>query len=105
MDTPKTMSAACSNPHPRHRAAAERRVSEHFLVAAIEEVLDAAEELEVSQIVPRGARIPDGVTRAASNRPPNVPNARFDVEHASPAAARGSRRVSRIGRTLASIDH
>ena len=66
-------SAARSNPQPHHPAASERRVAERFLVVAIEEVRDAAEELQTvpatSTPRPRSRRCSPG----ASKMPPNVP--------------------------------
>ena len=56
IDRRNQTSAACSNAHTSHGAAPERREPERLLVAPIEQVLDAAEQLEAPLERPAAAR-------------------------------------------------
>src|SRR5262245_8907925 len=97
IDTPRNTGAVCggyanaisaarSNPQPNHRAAAERRIAERFLVVAIAKIGDPAHDLQPLQHRPRRAGVPDVVARRFVDAAERT-EARIDVAHAAAAAA------------------
>src|SRR5689334_10303192 len=79
-------SAACSNSNTGHRAARQRGKAEDLLVCAIEEILDAGEDVDAVADRPRAAGIPDGVSRGVE-QPAKRAKRRLDVEDSAAAAA------------------